>query len=597
MKRYILTGIILMAALCLSAQTVDTAHFRLQYTPKLTPSKKLNQQPSLKDTVTEKVHFSYYIVPERFDATFQPTPIKYNKVSPEGLDKMYRNFLKVGFGYPITPLLDFSFHNLQNQKNSFGANVHHFSSWAPQIGKVMKQYEYYPTSDTRVHLNYKHFFKHYTLYSAIDYNHEAARFYGFKKESTDFHPDYIPEKRDLKNNFHHLSATAGFASNFVLEEKKPKFDIGLDYDMLRTNWKDMENHVGLKSFVGYDARWAKISGSQLYRLNLNLDYYNEKWPLFTGNALLFNPEAFAQFSIKEYHIIVGVGGVVDANNLTVDNKFKTSDASTIYPIAELNLGLIPSILSIYAGVNDGAHFNSLESLLYENPFVKPHLNELRTTTDRINIYGGVKGNLVKNLNYNISARYSFSKNMAIFVIDTTDHLFNKFNVEYYRGNRLNICLNLDYEILRNLHINFEANYWVHALSDTMPNGEKRVALHKPALEFAFNGKYVLKEKFVFDLNFNLAFGRKALVPVAHYDGNNQFVKYHYSIEKMRPILDFGIGFEYLINDHFSAFASINNLACQYYAKYYDFKSMGINALVGVTYSFGHESIKKAKSKK
>ena len=39
-------------------------------------------------------------------------------------------------------------------------------------------------------------------------------------------------------------------------------------------------------------------------------------------------------------------------------------------------------------------------------------------------------------------------------------------------------------------------------------------------------------------------------------------------------------------------ATINNLACQYYSKYYDFKAFGINALVGVKYCFGNESIRK-----
>ena len=66
---------------------------------------------------------------------------------------------------------------------------------------------------------------------------------------------------------------------------------------------------------------------------------------------------------------------------------------------------------------------------------------------------------------------------------------------------------------------------------------------------------------------------------------------------MKPILDFGVGVEYFINDRFSAFATINNLACQYYSKYYDFKNMGINGMVGITYAFGGDSIKKSKKSK
>lgn len=572
MKKYIVTGLLILAVVCLHAQRLDTAYFKLEYAPKLKSFNKINQAPDMTDTVKEKVEFKYYIIPERFDATFTPTPIKYNKVSPDIQEVLYRNYLKAGFGYPLTPLLDFSFHNLQTDKkhpNSFGLNVHHFSSWAKPIGKQMKQYADYPTSDTRVHLNFKHFFRHQTLYSAINYNHEAARLYGFKID-----PEREYNKDSLKNNFHHLNARVGIASNYVLEEKKLKQDVCLNYDFIHTNWKDMENHLGLKSFFAYDARWTKISGSQLYRANINFDYYNDKFNLEkkAANAFLFNPEVYAHFTIKEYHILVGVGGVV--------NTYKGSTQGTAYPIAELQLGVIPSILSIYAGVNGSCNYNSYKDMLYENPFVKPHLDTMAFTTNYINIYGGVKGNLVKKLNYNISARYTYAKNLQFFIIDTACELHNQFDVYYKDGNVLNVNLNIDYEILKNLHIAFDANYWLYALKD------KVEALHKPMLQFRFDGRYTLKEKFVFDLNFDLEFGRKAL---AYQEGIDEW-----QVIKMKPMLDFGIGFEYLINDHFSAFAMVNNIACQYYAKYYDFKNFGINALVGVKYSFGNESIRKTK---
>lgn len=535
---------------------------------------KIPQQATINDTLTEKVTFDYDIIPQRFDATFLPGNIKYTKVKPESLEKMYRNFLKVGFGYPVTPLLEFSFHNLQNEKYSFGANVHHYSYWGPQIGKTMKQYPNAPMSDTRVHLNFKRFFKNQTLYSAINYNHEAARLYGFKKEDW---PTYT--KDSIKNNFHHLNAMVGVASNYILGEKKLKQDARITYDFLRNNWKDMENHVGVKSFFAYDARWVKISGSQCYRLNLDMDYYNDKWfDLPKGqNAFLLKPEVLAHFTIKEYHILVGVGGVVDYNN------GKTS--GTAYPIAEVQLGVIPSILNIYAGVNGDAKFNSYKDLLYENPFVKPHLDTLCTTLNYINIYGGVKGNLVKKLDYNVSAHYSYAKNLAFFRLDTAaEGHQNQFEVEYHKGNVLNVNLDINYEVIKNLRLNFAANYWLYALSDS-----NATAYHKPMFEVSFTGQYILKEKFVFDLNFNLGFGRKCLA----YD---EFFG-QYTVQRMKPLLDFGIGFEYLINDHFAAFANINNLACQYYSKYYDFKSFGINAMVGITYSFGHESLKKSKNHK
>ena len=585
MKRYISVIIILLAACSLNAQPVDTARFRLEYTPRLMSFSKLNQQPDMTDSTTEKVKFDYYITPQRMDATFQPGTISYSKVSPDALEKMYRNFIKVGFGYPLTPLAELSFHNLQNTKYSLGANVHHYSYWAPQIGKVMKQYPNGPMSDTRVHLNFKKFFKNQTLYTAAGYNHEYNRYYGYRySEWPNYNPNYIAvtDPKYMDNTFHHAKAMVGLASNYVLEDKKLKQDVRVSYDFLhRGHWKDMEHHLGLNSFIAYDSRWAKISGSQCYRLDLDLDYFQQNKG---QNAVLFVPEATAHFTIKEYHIIAGIGGVVDYNY----GKTK----GTVYPIVELQLGIVPTILDIYAGVNGNAHHNSLKDMLYENPWLKPQLDTFRTTINYINIYGGIKGNLVKKLNYNLSVHYSYARDLAFYRVDTTtysgDVVFgdvrNQFEVEYHNGNVLNLCLNINYEVIKNLHLNFEANYWLYALTKT-----KAAPYHKPKLEFTFSGKYILKERFVFDLNFDLAFGSKTLA----YD--DFFGKY--TVQNMKPILDFGIGFEYLINDHFAAFANINNIAHQHYARFYDYKAFGINAMVGITYSFGHEPLKAPKKAK
>ena len=87
----------------------------------------------------------------------------------------------------------------------------------------------------------------------------------------------------------------------------------------------------------------------------------------------------------------------------------------------------------------------------------------------------------------------------------------------------------------------------------------------------------------------IEFGHKAL----KYND----IRQKYEITNLRPILDFGIGFEYFINDHFTAFANINNIACQHYMRYYDYPNLGINGVIGCTYLFGNESIKRTKKSK
>lgn len=576
------------------AQVIDTARFRLDYKAYLGNFSKINQEAIINDTVTSNMSFDYYITPERLDVTFPPSRLTPTKMGSDPLRKLYRDFLRVGFGYPITPLIELSIHNPDNSKFSYGINVHHFSAWAKQMGKKMEKYPDSPVSDTKAHLFFTSFFKNQTLYSSVGYNHQMARLSGFNRDSLAYIPNidryYEKSYKDSLNNaFHHVKAEVGIRSNYVLEEKKLKQDARLNYDFITTNWKDMEHHIALTSFFAYDARFMKVSGSQHYRLGFNFDYYHNQWNDFwpdgdkiTDYSVKVEFKPVINFTLKEYHLLFGAGIPI------IYNFHEEKSRVPIYPIAELQLGLIPGILSIYAGVDGKTEFNSLENLLYENPFLKPHLDSLKFTRNQVAIYGGVKGNIWKKLNYHVAARYAFEKDKHFFLLDTTVLLKNQFDVIYQDVNTVNVSVNLNWEVISSLYLNIDANYWGHFFPDEVEGGPKHVAWYKPSWTVAFNGKYVLKEKMIFDLGFDLEFGRKALVPLSIPD--------EYRVETMKPILDFGIGFEYIFSKRFSAFARISNIAGQHYAKYYDFKSYGINVLLGVTYSFGDESLRYGKRK-
>lgn len=615
MKRIVLLAGALFCAAALHAQVVDSAHLLINYVPKLTNATKINQQAEIVDTAQEKVEFRYYITPQKPELTFSPTKITVSKLSPEYQERYYRDYLKVGFGYPVTPLAELSVHNTRNAKFSYGLNFHHFSSWAPPIGKEQKKYAYAPTSDTRLHLFLNRYFKNYTFYSSLGYNHELANLFGFNRDwgIDDYY--YSKAYRDsLNNSFHHAKAELGIRSNFTTEDRKVKEDARLNYDFVHTHWKDEEHNLGLKGMVAYDARFLRISGYQHYQLNLDFDYYNNAW----GDSLTLGAEMNNEhkvrrvdnsfklefrptmnFTIKEYHILLGVGVPV----LMANNKAQCP----VYPVAELQLGLVRGLLSIYAGVDGKSQYNSLRDLLYENPYVKPQLDSLRFTKTQISIYGGIKGNIVKKLNYHISARYSYARDMSFFMLDTNSLLKNQFDVVYAeRVNMLNVCANLSWETLDHLFLNLNANYWGYYFSDKYEHPE--YAWYKPTWDIGFEGRYILNKKFIFDLNAKIGFGRWALVPktavdeatgetyIASYEAENDLKKNAKGEKWLKPVLNFGVGFEYLINKQFAAWAAVNNIGCQYASTYYSFNNFGINVMAGITYSFGNEPLKTPKKR-
>jgi len=152
------------------SQPIDTARFRLDFTPKLQNFQKINQPAFIPESPQEPVDFNYEIVPQSIDLTFSSSPLKPVKLPGEVMKKLYRNFLKVGFGYPVTPLGELCIHNFDNTKFSYGLNVNHISGWAQPIGKTMKNYAYAPFSDTRALLFLNTFFKLQTPYFSVKGN-------------------------------------------------------------------------------------------------------------------------------------------------------------------------------------------------------------------------------------------------------------------------------------------------------------------------------------------------------------------------------------------------------------------------------------------
>lgn len=610
----------------LNAQVVDSAQLLIKYVPKLANSNKINQQAVLKDTVvSEQMDFNYVIAPNKPSLEFQPGEMQVGKLNPEVKERYYRNYLKLGFGYPITPLAELSMHNCQNPKYSYGLNFHHFSSWANPIGKEQKKYAYAPTSDTRVQLFFNRIFKNHTFYSSVGYNHELANLYGYSTDwvspmlYADLEHYYSKEYRDsIKNNFNHVHAEIGVRSNFTEEEKRLKEDVRLNYDFIHTYWKNMEHGVGVHAMLGYDAKFLKISGFQHYQVDLGLDYFNNFWtdsvPMGTqlkprvDNSFMFEIKPTMQFSIREYHLLLGVG-------LPILNHNKPR--CPVYPVAELQMGLIRGVLSLYVGVDGKTEYTSLKKLLYENPYVKPNLDTLRFTKCQISIYGGVKGKITDKLNYHVSARYSYRRDMPFFMLDTASLLKNQFDVVYAKkGTELDVNANLSWEAINHLYLTLNARYhdffflegydWFG--SDGITGGKP---LYIPRWEIGFEGKYILKNRFIINANAKVGFNRWAVVPSAStvYDGNGYLINtIVYTLENdirknpdgekssVKPVLNFGVGFEYLINKQFTVFANINNIGCQYATNYYGFNNFGINAIVGITYSFGNEAIKRTKKK-
>src|SRR5688572_28118042 len=109
---YLLLAVSMLLNFAADAQsnTVDTikAQFIGDLRIFLRDANKLSTNPLVKEQVSDMTSIKYTTLPTRKIATIEPQLIKAAKINvDEKLSKLYRGYLKAGYGSYFTPLVDF----------------------------------------------------------------------------------------------------------------------------------------------------------------------------------------------------------------------------------------------------------------------------------------------------------------------------------------------------------------------------------------------------------------------------------------------------------------------------------------------------------
>ena len=162
----------------------------------------------------------------------------------------------------------------------------------------------------------------------------------------------------------------------------------------------------------------------------------------------------------------------------------------------------------------------------------------------------------------------------MFVTDTTFSLGNKFDVIYDTANVATIEGSISYQLREKLKIDAIGKFHSYTLLNNS------YAWNKPALEVILRGSYNLFDKFLFNVDFKLEQGRRALV-----DGPGENITFENGqyAKKLAIITDANISVEYRYNKRISAFVQFNNVASQRYQRWYETPVQSFQVLGGVTF--------------
>ncbi len=557
MKTSITTGILLFSLLntfSLHAQVKDyneNVTVIAPFQPTISDANKLNSQPVFTDTTITIPKLEYFTLTRKYNTSFAAEPIKAARVGEATLTKLYKFLLKAGFGNYTMPYGEFFVNNTYSRTYSVGAYLKHLSA----SGKL-KGWAYPGNSENVVKFYGKKIFKKHIIGGSMAYNRNVYHYYGFKPD--DF--PIQPLDRDLyKQRFNLISAAINFNSLNPPDAQKLNYGFDLNYYYLNDYFKTAENNIDFSANVNKDLHLFKSNSTQVLGIDARINYFFGQDTSITYNAGIISLKPYAQATFKGFNFKLGIDISVEVDSLTKMH---------FYPIADIQFNVVKNILIVFAGIKGNLEQNSFHSLTSENPFIVSK-TQLYATSRTYDIYGGIKSNISRTLNFSASASYSNIKDMPLFVNDTNLVFKNKFMVIYDNAKLLRVTGEFAFQKDEKYKLLIGGNFYNYKMSTELK------AWHKPIFDAYIDFYYNISNKFIISSSIT---GRSNVFAKS-YDGGNVVKK------TLNGYADISLGFEYRYSKILSGFININNLTSIKYYKWNNYPSYGFNLMGGVTYAF------------
>ena len=557
MKTTIATGFVLFSLLFASALKAQVKGYNENITviapfqPTISDANKLNVQPVFTDTTFTIPKLDYFTLTRKYKTAFAADPIKPARVGETNLTKLYKFLVKAGFGNYTMPYGEFYVNNTYSKTYSVGAYLKHLSA----SGKI-KGWGYPGNSENVVKFYGKKILKQYIMGGSIGYNRNVYHYYGFKPDEDSIKP----LDRDLyKQRFNLITSAFDFNTLYPSDAKKLNYGFGLKYYYLNDYFKTSENNIDFSADVNKDLHLFKLTSSQILGINVRVNYFFDQDTSITYNAGVITLKPYLKTTFKGFAFNIG---------LDVSTEVDSISKLHFYPIADVQFNVVKNILIVFAGIKGNLEQNSFHSITLENPFIESK-SLLNVTSHPYDIYGGIKSNISRTLNFSASVSYSGIKNMPLYVNDTTLAFRNKFMVIYDNAKLLHVTGEFAFQKEEKYKLLIGGNFYNYKMSTELK------AWHKPIFDAYLDFFYNISNKFIISSSIT---GRSNVYAKDYVGGVLK--------KKSLPgYADISLGFEYRYSKILSAFIHINNLTSIKYYQWNNYPSYGFNLMAGVTYAF------------
>jgi|TARA_B110000503_G_scaffold81272_1_gene124328 hypothetical protein len=586
MKTYILVVILMVSTLHVFSQKkskkgvknkdsiIEVINVVTSYTPKISDAFKLKKSPKIiLSENTKKKKLSYAIFSAPVASTFVPKSGVVKGIDVGIKERLYDNYLALGFGNYTTPYIEVFLHQNRKYETDYGVYLNYISSENSIKNTSLN------TGYSTLNLGGYYMKKAQNFSWKIGGNVQQQKYNWYGLPAITFDQESIEEIAEKQAyGFYELEGELVFEDSYfstiktslslfddLFGSKEIGFTLKSNFNFpltrINRNLKDLELQTSIHYLQG----------------EFQQNYLNEA----TSNYRFFNVGIHPIYRINWNKLNIKLGTKI---YLTSDIENSLTDVLA-YPDIEISYPLISGLLNLYTGAGGDLHMNSFQSFSEQNPFVSPTLF-LTQTNEQYNLFGGITGTVSSNISFNLKASYKSDEDHALFlrnnsksngIFNATTSLLgyeygNSFNVFYDNISTLSIFGEI--EIAATKRVVIGANIQSNSYTTTF----QQEAWNLPKLEGAIFGKYKNDKWYA---NANIFFVGERLD--VKYNGT--FPSTISNIQSLDAFADINLNGGYHFNDFFSAFIKLNNILATDYERYANFNVQGFQALAGITYKF------------
>jgi hypothetical protein len=573
-KHSLLLSILALSVTASSAQTDGNTpggeyYINSVYNPVIGFVQKIDLRPESIDTVLPVTPMTYVMLPVKADVPARVDSIEAAKLNIQlAQQKLYKGFVKAGFGIYTTPLLELYYDQTRSRKNAYGLHYRHLSSNGGLSDVGPSDYSY-----NNVDGYYSAYLPHHEVGARFIYDRRRVSYYGYDLTDSlnNLQQQHAPPDDAVKQIYNDI----GFAlrlKSLYKDSTKLAHDVGLEVHTYGNLTGSRETNLKLTGDLSMEMGTETYGGRILIDNNAYRAVFGEGIKDVRTNGTLLGLEPFVSTKGDKYTVRVGAGMFLDSQGKTTFHFF---------PQAYLDYSLFDDILVPYIGVDGHRIRKGFRSLTQQNPWLGGAPN-IANSSLMYDVYGGLRGSFSSDIGFDVRISNSRMKARPLFIsapylVDSVTY-GGRFGVVYDQVDQLDLSGELTYSHDEHLDITGRIDVF------TYTTDQQAEAWNLPPYQLSLGARYDFRDKILLKLELQFLGARKAGyidVPA----GQETFAEVFPRTKDLDGYLDMHLGLEYRYTKRLSVFLDASNLSASKYERWYGYPVQRALVLGGATFAF------------